>query len=176
MELAAVEALKVVLRYDDVGESELLGLCHALLYAVDGSHLARQSYLAGHAPSLVYGRVDVGGEYGGDDGEVHGHVGDAQSAGDVEEDILLRQLEAHALFEHGQQHVEAALVEAGGRALGGAVGCRRDEGLGLYEEGSDALDGTRDGHARESVVVVGEQQLRGVRDLSQSRLLHLVNA
>jgi len=175
-ELMGVEALKIVLRQDDVAEAELLGFGNALLDAGYGTHLAREAYLASHTPSGIDGRIDVGREDGGNDGEVHSEVGDAQAAGNVDEDIFLRQFEADALLEYGQQHVETALVEACGSALGRAVGGSGDEGLCLDEEGTDALDGRGDGNAREAVVVVGEQQLGWVGDLSQSVLLHLVDA
>lgn len=121
-ELAAVEALQVVARDDDVAEAQFLGLGDALLDAVDGAHLAGEAYLAGHAPAGLDGGVDIAAQHGGYDREVHGQVGDAQSAGYVEEDVFLHEFEAYALLEHGQQHVEPALVEAGGGALGGAVG------------------------------------------------------
>ena len=140
--LLAVEALKIVLGDDDVGEAEFLGLGDALLDAVYGAHLAAEANLAAHTPTALDGRIDIRGEDGGDDGEVHRKVGDSQSAGDIDEDILLHEFEAYAFLEHGQEHVQAALVEAGSRALGRAVGCGGDEGLGLDEEGAHALDGT----------------------------------
>lgn len=57
--LLAVEALKIVLGDDDVGEAEFLGLGDALLDAVHGAHLAAESHLAGHAPSGFYGCVYI---------------------------------------------------------------------------------------------------------------------
>ena len=127
-------------------EAQLFGFRNTLLDARYGAHLAAEAYLAAHAPAVVNGRIDIRREHGGNDREVHGHVGDAQAAGDVEEDVFLHQLEADALFQYGQQHVQTALVETGGRALRGAVGSRRDEGLRLDKEGTYALDGRADGH------------------------------
>ena len=176
LQFALVQALHVVAGDDDVLESQLLCLLHALFYAAYGSHLSAQSYLSAYTPAALERGVDVAGEHGGYDAEVHGEVGDAQPAGNVDEDVLLHQLEAYALLEHGQQHVQPALVEAGGLALGRAVGGGGDEGLRLEQEGSHSLDGRADGDAREPFVLLGEEQLGGVGDLSQARGLHLVDA
>ena len=113
-ELAAVEGLQVVARDDDVAEAQFLGLGDALLDAVDGAHLAGEAHLARHAPARLDGSVDIGGEDGGDDREIHGQVGDTEATGDVDEDILLHQFEADTLLQYGQQHVQTTLVEARG--------------------------------------------------------------
>jgi len=73
------------------------------------------------APAGFYGGVDIGREYCGYHAEVGGKVCNAQSAGNVDEHILLHKLEAYALFEYGKKHVEPALVEACGRTLRCAV-------------------------------------------------------
>ena len=85
-----------------------------MLDAGHGAYLARQADLAGHAPAFFDGRIDIAAQHGGNDGEVHGHVGHSQTAGNIQEYVFLHQLEAHALFQHGQEHIQSALVEAGG--------------------------------------------------------------
>ena len=120
----AVEALEVVLGDDDVGEAQLLGLGDALFDTVDGPHLARESYLAAHAPACVNRGVDIGGEDGGDNAEVHREVGDAQASGNVDEDVFLHELEADTLLKNRQQHVKTSLVKARGSTLRRAIGGR----------------------------------------------------
>ena len=131
MVLLAVETLEVVLGDDDVGEAQLLGLGDTLLDAVDWAYLARESHFAAHAPASIYRGIDIGGEDGGDDAEIHCEVGDAQASGNVDEDIFLHEFEADALLKDGEEHVEAPLVKACGRALGRSVGSSGDEGLRL---------------------------------------------
>ena len=142
-----VDALQIEGGDDDVGKAQLLGFGDALLYTVDGTHFAAESHLATHAPSSLDGGVYVAGQYGGNHAEVHRHVSDSQSAGDIEKHVFLHELEAHPLLQYGEQHVESALVETRGRALGSAIGCRRNQCLGLQEEGAYALDGCTDGYA-----------------------------
>ena len=86
------------------------------------------------------------------------------------------ELEAYALLEHGQQHVEAAVVEAVGRALRCAVGCSGDERLCLDKEGAHALYGRCYGYAAEAVLVVGEEQFGGVAYGPEAVGAHLVDA
>ena len=93
-----------------------------MLDARYGAHLTTQTHFTGHTPAAVDGCVDIRREYGGNDTQVHRHIGDAQSAGDVEENVFLHEFEAYALFEYGQQHVQTALVETGSCALGGTIG------------------------------------------------------
>ena len=81
-------------------------------------------------------------------------VGNAQSAGNIQKYVFLHQLEAYPFFEHGQEHVQPALVKASGRPLGGSVSCRRNQGLGLDKEGAYALYGRGDGNAAEPLVVL----------------------
>ena len=119
-----VEALKIIFRNDDIAEAQFLGFGDTLFYTVHGAHLARESHFAAHAPAGLYRCIDIRGENGGDDAEVHSKVGHPESAGDIDEHILLHELEADALLEYGQQHVQSALVETCGGALWGAVGRR----------------------------------------------------
>ena len=102
MEFLLVEALEVVFGNDDVSETQLLGLSDALLDAVHGTYLARESHFAAHAPAVVDGGIDIGGEYCGDDAEIHSQVGDPQATGNIDEDILLHELEAYALFKDSE--------------------------------------------------------------------------
>jgi len=127
LEFLGVKALHIVAWNDDMAETEFFGLGNALLYACNGAHFARQSHLSSHAPAGFYGGVDIGREYCGYHAEVGGKVGNAQSAGNVDEHIFLHKLEAYALFEYGKKHVEPALVEASGRPLWCAVWLEEQE-------------------------------------------------
>ena len=147
-----------------------------MLDAAHGAYLARETYLACHAHGGLYLGVHIARKDGADDAEVDGGVVHTEASSDVEEHILLCQLEAHALLEHGKEHVHAAKVEASGRALWGAIGGSAHEGLCLDEEGTYALNGRGDGDATHSLVAVGEEQLRGVAHLTQSVAAHLVDA
>jgi hypothetical protein len=68
------------------------------------------------------------------------------------------------------------LVKTCGRTLGSAVGSRGDKSLSLDEERTYTFYCTRDCYARQSIVVLGEQQLRGIAYLTETILLHLINA
>ncbi len=68
------------------------------------------------------GHIVQRGHHGGAHGQVEGRVVEAQAAGNVQEHVVLAQAQAGALFEHGQQHLQALAVEAGAAALRGAVG------------------------------------------------------
>ena len=46
--------------------------------------------------------------------EVHRQVSHPQAACDIDKDVFLSQFEPYALLQHGQQHVQSALVEACG--------------------------------------------------------------
>ena len=62
-----------------------------------------------------------------------------QAAGDIQKHIFLLQLKAHALLQHGKQHVQPAAVEARTRSLWRAVSRRRYQRLHLYQEGAHPL-------------------------------------
>ena len=147
-----------------------------MLDAVHGPDLARETDLAGEAGAAVDGEVDAGGEHGADDGQVDGRVTDSQSAGDVEEDVLLDQLEPGALLEYGQEHVHASQIEARGAALRRGIDGAADERLGLDEERSRTFDGRCDGYAAQPFVVLRQEQLRGVVNLAEAALAHFVDA
>ena len=140
-----------------------------------GADLARETDLAGETGAAVDGEVDAGGEHGADDGQVDGRIADAQSAGDVEEDVLLDQLEPGALLEYGQKHVHAPQIEARGTALRRGIDGAADERLCLDEERPHTFDGRGDGHAAQPFVVLCQEQLRGVVDLAQATLPHFVD-
>ena len=151
-------------------------LADALLYTADGTYLATQSHLACHADTGVYGGVHIAGKHGGYDTEVEGRVGDAQTSGYVQEDVLLCQLEAHTFLQNGKEHVQALAVETYGATLCRAVGGGGDECLGLYEEGTHTLYGGGYGHTGESFAIVGKEQFGGVGNLAEAVVPHLVDA
>ena len=136
-----IEALEIVFRNDDIAEAQFLGFGDSLFDTVDGAHLTRETYLTTHAPTCLNRGIDIRREDSGDDAEVHGQVGHPETTCDVDEHVLLDKFETDTLLEDGEEHVETALVETGGRALGRAVGGRGDEGLCLDEEGAHTLDG-----------------------------------
>ena len=147
-----------------------------MLDAVHGTDFAREAYLACHADARLNFRIHVAGKDGTDDSQVDGRVVHLEAARNVEENVFLRQLEAYTLFEHGQQHVHAADVEARGRALRIAVNGGADQCLGLNEEGAYAFDGRGDGHTTHAFVILTQQQFGGVAHLAQTVLAHFVDA
>jgi hypothetical protein len=174
--LGGLETLHVEFGNEDSLESQFFGLRHTLLDAADGAYFTAQTHFAGHADVGFDARVHIAGKHGGNDGEIYGGVGDAQSACYVEEHVLLPEFEAHALLQNGKQHVEAADVEARGAVLWNTVGGSADEGLRLDEEGADAFYGRGDGHAAETFVRLGEEQFGRIVHLPEPVLQHLVDA
>ena len=73
-----------------------------------------------------------------------------------QEDGLLCQLEAYALFEHGQEHVHAAQGEARGLTLRIAVDGGADQCLRLDEKRTYTLDGRSDGYTAHAFVVLAQ--------------------
>ena len=163
-------------RDNHLPETELGRFRHALLDTVYRTYLAAQADFPGHADAAFDARVHIAAQHGGNDGQVDGRIGHFQSSGYVQEHVFLRQFKPHALLQHGQQHIQPAQVEAGGRTLRRAVSRRADQGLRLDEEGAHALDGRRDGDATQSFVILGEQQFRRIAPLPQTVLPHLVDA
>ena len=147
-----------------------------MLDAVHGTDFAREAYLACHADARFNFRIHVAGEDGADDGQVDGRVVHLEAACNIKENVFLRQLEAYTLFEHGQQHVHAADVEARGRALRIAVDGGTDQCLCLDEEGTYTFDGRGDGHTTHAFVILTQQQFGGVAHLAQTVLTHFVDA
>ena len=156
-------------------KAQLLGFGDALLDAAHRTNLTTQTYFASHTPASLDRRVHITAQYGGYHTEIHRQVCDTQSACYVQEHILLHQFEAYPLLEHSQEHVEPTLVEARSRALWCAIGCGRYKRLRLDQERTDTLDGTADCHSRQTVMIVGKQELRRIAHLSESTLLHLVD-
>ena len=111
------------------------------------TYLARKAHFARHTRERRKRHIQVGGKDGSHHSQVHSGVGHTQTAGDVEEDILLRQFEAYALLEDSEQHVETTLVEARGRTHCSGIDAGADECLCLDEEGTHTLDGGSDGNA-----------------------------
>ncbi len=109
-----VDGLEIGGGDEDAVEAELLRFRDALLDTTDRTDFAGETHLATKADVGVDGSVNVGGEDGGDDAEVNGWVGDAQSARDVEEDVFLCKFEAYTFLQYCQQHIQAAVVEAVG--------------------------------------------------------------
>ena len=75
LEFLAVEALQIVLGDNHICESEFLCLSDTLLNAIDGANLTTQTNLASHAPARFNRGIDVRGEYGSNDREIHSKVG-----------------------------------------------------------------------------------------------------
>ena len=163
-------------RDEDAFEPQFLRLADALLDAVHGTDFARKPDFTSHAHFRFDRGVHVAAEDGADDGKVYGRVVHFQSAGNVEEHILLRQLEADPLLQHRQQHVHAADVESGGGTLRVAIDGTADQRLRLDEERPHPLDCRGDGDAAHALVVLAQQQLGGVAHLPQAVLPHLVDA
>ena len=109
-----VEALEIIFGNDDIAEAQFLGFGDSLFDTVDGAYLTGESYFATHTPACLDGGIDIRGENGGDDTEIHRQVGHAESTCDIDEHILLDEFEAHTLLKDGEEHVQTALVETGG--------------------------------------------------------------
>ena len=52
-QLAVLQAVHVILGYDNALKTQLCGLSYALLYAAYGADFARKAYLTGHADGAV---------------------------------------------------------------------------------------------------------------------------
>ena len=144
-----VETFQILLGEDEALKTEFLGFGNALGDAGDGADFAAQTAFAGHGHIALNGRVNVGREHGGDNAQVDGRIGNTDAAGDVEKHVLRTEFEAYTLFQNRQQHIEAAQVETGGRALGRAVGGGGNQRLGFDEKGAHPFESGADGHARE---------------------------
>ncbi len=116
-ELRGVEAFNIALRYYDIGHAKFLRLADALLYARHRAYFAGKAHLAGHAPASRYYHVDVARQYRGYYGKVKGRVVHFDTACNVEKHVLGSEFEANALFEHGEEHVDALGIIAGNRPL-----------------------------------------------------------
>ena len=139
--------------HEDALESQPGGFLHAALDLPDRADLAAQAHLAGEAHVRRDGEVEVGREHGADDRQVHRRVADAQPAGHVEEDVLGAEVEAGALLQHRQEHVEAPGVKARGGALRRAVHGGADQRLHLEEQRARAVQHRRDGGAAQALLV-----------------------
>ena len=112
-ELGGVDAFHVVGWDDDVLETEFLGFCNALLKACDLAYFARKPYFASDAHTALDGNIDIRRYYCCYHCHIEGRVVHLYASGDVEKHVFLCKLEAYALFEHGEEHVHALVVEAG---------------------------------------------------------------
>ena len=97
-----VETMIVVLRNNDVLESQFLGLSDALLDAAHRTDFTAQTYLARHTPALLDRRVNIAAQYGCQHTQVHGWIGYSQSSGNIQEHVFLHQLEPYTFLQNLQ--------------------------------------------------------------------------
>ncbi len=147
-----------------------------MLHAAYGTNFSRKTHLATHAGVGIDGLVHIAADDGSHHAEIRGRIGNAQSAGNVQEHVLLNKFKTHALLKHSKQHAQTAVVETRCRALGGAIGGSADQRLRLNEQWARAFHGTADGYATQALALPGEQQFAGIEHLSQTALHHLVDA
>lgn len=96
IEFRRVETLHIVFRDDNMTETEPDASAMRCTMR-STAHLTAEAHLTAHAPPAFYGGVDIARQDGGDDAEVHGHIGDTQAAGDIQEYVFLHELKADAL-------------------------------------------------------------------------------
>ena len=168
--------MQIVTGNDDGGETQFLSLSNALLNTADGTYLTRKTHFARHAKAMVNGSIHIATEDGGNDGQVNGGVVHPKATGNVEKDILLRQLEPHALLQHGQQHVHAPGVEPRSRTLWSTIGSSAHQCLCLDEERTYPLDGAGYGYTTHPLVLATEQEFAGVAHLTETILTHFIDA
>ena len=141
----------------DTLESELFGFTDSLFNAVDRTYLSTQSHFTCHAGVALHLCIHVAGQDGADDRQVDSRVVDLQSAGYIEKDIFLCQLESDPFLQHGKKHVHSSQIKACGGALRIAVDGRADQCLCFDEERTNPFDGRGDGYAAHSFMVLAQQ-------------------
>src|SRR5690606_32060810 len=144
-------------------KTETSRLLDPLLDAAHRADLTAETDLSGKAIKLIDTEILPGRYQRRRNGQVDGRVLHAEAAGDIEKHILVAENDTHPFFEDGEQHAQAAQVEARGGALRRPVHRRGDEGLRFDEEGARAFEGGTYYRAVKLGAVLRQQELRGVR-------------
>ena len=170
------DAFEVVFGDEHAGKTEFVGFGDALGDAGDRANLAAQAHLAGETGLVVEGDVQGGRQDGGHDSHADGGVFNAQSACDVQEDVLGAQFEPASLLQHSQQHVQAADIVARGGPLRRAIHRRAHQRLRFDHHRAVALQNAGDGVAAVVFIVLGDKDFRWVCHLTKTVLEHLEDA
>src|SRR5215218_4079844 len=108
------------------------------------------------------------------DGEIGAGLVDADSAGDVDEDVRGTERDAGMSRENGDDHRQALRVDAGADSSRHGQVRGRDERLDLEEQRAGSLEGDGDGGSRFSFRAAEEH--RRVRDSHEAGAGHLEDA
>src|SRR5437762_3166611 len=100
------------LGYDAAPKAELLRLAHAQLRLVHRAHLAGEADFADHERAGIDWLVEEARGHGRHGSEVGGGLVDREAAGDVEKDVLTREVQADLLLEDGDQQREPVRIDA----------------------------------------------------------------
>ena len=96
-------------------------------------------------------------------------LGDSQSAGDIEIDIVAGKPNAAMRLQHGQNHRQTAGVPADHGAARRAERRRRDQRLNFHQQRPGPLDAGEDRGAGAAELALGQKQRRRIGDFAQAR-------
>ena len=111
------------------------------------------------------------------DGGGHPEVGrrlvHVEPPGDAHEDVIPEELEANPLLEDREEEARAIGIDAQGHAAGRAEGGGGDQGLDLHQHGPRALDRGHHRGAGRALLVLGQEEGRGIGHGLQAGTGHL---
>ena len=154
-------------------ETEACRLFDPLIGIRYRTYLATQSDLTEDHHILRDLDIHIGRNQRHDDGQVHGRLGDAQSAGDIDIGIVLPDLEIQALLDDGDQQVQTIIIDAVRRTTRQIKGARYEQALNLDQQRTRPLHATADDRTAGTDRSSGEQKLRRVQHLMQPGAIHL---
>ncbi len=108
--------------------------------------------------------------------EVCCRLGNAQAAGDVEEDVAGGERHTAARLQDRQDHRQPGTVPADNRAPGRGKGGRSDQRLNLHQNRPAAFDPGKHRRPGNVTLALGKEQRRRVWHLLQTRVAHLEHA
>src|SRR5688572_4397294 len=103
LDAISLERASSALGHDTSGEAELGGLVQAFIQLRNRAQFTAQSYLADERQVARNGFFSIAGRNGGGDGEVSGRLADSQATHHIHKDILIEELETHALAQHREE-------------------------------------------------------------------------
>lgn len=151
-----------------MAEAEASGFAQAVFELADAADLATQADFARKDRERGKGATEVCGGDGGENGEVSGGLDDLEAAGRLREDILIGEAEVGVFLENGDEQSEAAGIEAGDFAFGGAEDSGGGEGLDFHVKAAGALHHGADGGAGTLLEGLLGQNAAAVVDGSQA--------
>ena len=154
-------------------ESEAGSLTDPPVKLRDWADLSAEADLTGEAAIRRNREIEVGGQHGTDHGKVAGRLGDPESAGHVQEHVLLGKLEAGPAFEHGEKHVESPDIKTCRRPLRSAIDGGADQSLNLEEERTGTIQHGGDRRSAEPGLMHRDKQLGWIGDLAEPLPGHL---